>query len=162
MKPKKKTIRCPYCGGTAVLRDAAYVYGTNPHGEQLYVCQHYPSCDAYVGVHKGTQTPKGTLADGDLRNLRIRAHRMFDMIWKNGILTRKNAYRWIQDKFSLRSDQAHIGNFSEYKSISAQLRAFTDKNRCSTAWFSFAAAYVCHASNRMRHGRQVTIRDSRT
>ena len=114
MKQKKKTIRCPYCGGTAVLRDAAYVYGSNAHGEQLYVCQHYPKCDAYVGVHKGTQIPKGTLADGDLRNLRIRAHRIFDMIWKNGILTRKNAYRWIQDKFSLRSDQAHIGYFSEY------------------------------------------------
>ena len=102
----------PYCGGTAVLRDASYVYGGASSCKRLYVCQHYPSCDAYVGVHKGTQTPKGTLADGDLRNLRIRAHRMFDMIWKNGILTRKNAYRWIQDKFSLRSDQAHIGNFS--------------------------------------------------
>ena len=24
---KKKSIRCPYCGGTAVLRDASYVYG---------------------------------------------------------------------------------------------------------------------------------------
>ena len=114
MKTKKKTIKCPYCGGTAVLRDASYVYGDNPSGEQLYVCQHYPKCDAYVGVHKGTQIPKGTLADGDLRNLRIRAHRMFDMIWQSGVLTRKNAYRWIQDKFSLRSDQAHIGNFSEY------------------------------------------------
>ena len=111
---KKKSIHCPYCGGTAVLRDASYVYGGESSCKRLYVCQHYPSCDAYVGVHKGTQTPKGTLADGDLRNLRIQAHRMFDMIWKNGILTRKNAYRWIQDKFSLRSDQAHIGNFSEY------------------------------------------------
>ena len=111
---KKKSIHCPYCGGTAVLRDASYVYGGESSCKRLYVCQHYPSCDAYVGVHKGTQTPKGTLADGDLRNLRIRAHRMFDMIWKNGILTRKNAYRWIQDKFSLRSDQAHIGYFSEY------------------------------------------------
>lgn len=103
MKTKKKTIKCPYCGGTAVLRDAAVCMSALSEMRCLY-----------VGVHKGTQIPKGTLADGDLRNLRIRAHRMFDMIWQNGILTRKNAYRWIQDKFSLRSDQAHIGHFSEY------------------------------------------------
>ena len=62
----------------------------------------------------GLKTVYNSLADGDLRNLRIQAHRTFDMIWRNNIMTRKNAYRWIQDKFSLRSDQAHIGYFSEY------------------------------------------------
>ena len=70
------------------------------------------------------------LADGDLRNLRIRAHRTFDLIWQNGILTRKNAYRWIQDKFSLRSDQAHIGYFSEYmcRQLIDESRAVLENN----------------------------------
>ena len=93
---KKKSIKCPYCGGTAVLRDASYVYGGETGHKHLYVCQHYPECNSYVGVHEGTLTPLGTLADSELRNKRIRAHQTFDRIWKSGILTKKNAYRWMQ------------------------------------------------------------------
>ena len=37
---KPKIIRCPYCGGTAILRDASFVYGTHSHGGQVYVCSH--------------------------------------------------------------------------------------------------------------------------
>ena len=113
-KMKKKSIRCPYCGGTAVLRDASYVYGGESGHKHLYVCQHYPECNAYVGVHEGTLIPLGTLADRELRNKRIRAHQTFDRIWKNGILTKKNAYRWMQDIFCLTEQQAHIGCFSGY------------------------------------------------
>ena len=80
-KMKKKPIRCPYCGGTAVLRDASYVYGGESGHKHLYVCQHYPECNAYVGVHEGTLIPLGTLADRELRNKRIRAHQTFDRIW---------------------------------------------------------------------------------
>ena len=94
---KKKSIKCPYCGGTAVLRDASYVYGGESGRKHLYVCQHYPECNSYVGVHEGTLTPLGTLANSELRNKRILAHQTFDRIWKNGILTKKNAYRWMQD-----------------------------------------------------------------
>ncbi len=114
MKTNGKPIKCPYCGGTAILRPASYVYGENALAEYVYVCQHYPACNSYVGVHKGTKIPKGTLADGDLRNLRIKAHHAFDSIWKNNILTKREAYHWLQDKFCLRADQAHIGQFSEY------------------------------------------------
>lgn len=71
---KWKSIRCPYCGGTAVLRDAFFVYGRNSHGGQIYVCSHYPKCNAYVGVHTGTLIPNGSLADKELRKKRIQAH----------------------------------------------------------------------------------------
>lgn len=111
---KKHTIRCPYCGGTAVLKDAAFVYGNKSHGGKLYVCSNYPVCDAYVGVHSDTTIPKGTLANKSLREKRIQAHRAFDQIWKRGILTKPEAYHWIADKFGLNTKQAHIGNFSEY------------------------------------------------
>lgn len=98
---KKKSIKCPYCGGTAVLRDASYVYGGESGHKHLYVCQHYPEYNAYVGVHEGTLIPLGTLTDSELRNKRILAHQTFDRIWKNGILSKKNAYRWMQDIFCL-------------------------------------------------------------
>lgn len=108
-KMKPKNMKCPYCGKTAVLRKASYVYKERALDEYLYVCSRYPACDSYVGVHAGTLEPKGSLANGDLRHKRIETHRLFDAIWKNGIFSRKDAYRWIQDIFCLTDAQAHIG-----------------------------------------------------
>lgn len=99
----------------AILHDASYVYKENAFDKYLYVCSGYPECDAYVGVHAGSLRPKGSLANGDLRHKRIETHRLFDAIWKNGIFSRKEAYRWMQDTFSLNSSQAHIGQFSDYR-----------------------------------------------
>ena len=110
----RKKIICPYCGGTAVLREGSFVYGKNSFVDKVYVCQHYPQCNAYVGVFRNTDIPKGTLADSELRNKRIRAHRSFDAIWKQGIMTRGQTYQWMQHKFSLTREQAHIGYFSDY------------------------------------------------
>lgn len=111
---QKKTIRCPYCGGTAILRDASFVYGDRSYGGKVYVCSHYPACNAYVGVHPGTRIPKGTLADPALRKKRMLAHHVFDQIWQRGILSRADAYRWMADKFCLSDAQAHIGQFGSY------------------------------------------------
>lgn len=110
---KKKQIKCPYCGSLAVLRKASYVYGDHALEEHLYVCTRYPQCDAYVGVFQGTHRPKGTLANGELRHKRIQAHKVFSKLWTAGIMTKKQAYRWMQWKFGLSSVQAHIGRFSE-------------------------------------------------
>ncbi len=88
---KKQTIRCPYCGSPAVLRDASY-----------------------MGIHQGTSLPKGSLANRTLRKKRIQAHPIFDQLWRRGIFSRKEAYRWIGDKFCLQTRQAHTGNFSDY------------------------------------------------
>lgn len=112
-KAKKKII-CPYCGSQAVLRDASYVYGDNSLVDKLYVCAHYPKCNAYVGVFKNSDIPKGTLADSELRNKRIQAHRYFDAIWEQGIMTRSQTYQWMQHKFGLSKRQAHIGYFSDF------------------------------------------------
>ncbi|MCQ5059266.1 zinc-finger-containing protein [Agathobacter rectalis] len=114
-KIKQPEVKCPYCGRMAVLRDASYVYKENALDKYLYICSGYPECDAYVGVHAGSLRPKGSLANGDLRHKRIETHRLFDAIWKNGIFSRKEAYRWMQDTFSLNSSQAHIGQFSDYR-----------------------------------------------
>ena len=111
---KKQKLKCPYCGRMAVLKSAAFVYGDKAIEEYVYVCSGYPNCDSYVGVHRGSLKPKGTLANGDLRNMRIQAHKLFSQFWANGIMTKKQAYHWIQDRFALTEDQAHIGNFSEY------------------------------------------------
>ena len=117
MKQKKKNrnkVTCPYCGAHAVLRDASFVYGEDTLVEKLYVCSNYPACDAYVGVFRNSDKPKGTLANSELRNKRTRAHKRFDTIWREGIMTRGQTYEWMQHKFSLTKQQAHIGNFSDF------------------------------------------------
>ena len=45
---KQKPIRCPYCGSTAILKDASYVYGSKSKGGKVYVCSRYPECNSYV------------------------------------------------------------------------------------------------------------------
>lgn len=112
---KRVHVSCPYCGAKATLRPAAAVYGDRAKpGYYLYVCDRYPLCNSYVGAHAKTLLPMGTLANGRLRNKRIQAHRAFDRLWKSGTMEKWQAYRWLQAKFSLRSDQAHIAKFSEY------------------------------------------------
>ena len=80
MKHKKRpaSIKCPYCDRPAILRPASYIYKDKAREDYLYVCSNYPECNSYVGVHSGTMSPKGSLANGDLRNKRIRTHQIFD------------------------------------------------------------------------------------
>ncbi len=113
---KNKKVYCPYCGAEAKLRPASVVYKENTlHSDSyLFVCDRYPKCDAYVGVHKDSKRPMGTLANGDLRNKRIQAHKVFDKMWKSGLMTKWQAYKWLQGKFALNEKQAHIAMFSEY------------------------------------------------
>ena len=116
-KTKTQAPVCPYCGRRAVLRDAAEIYHGPCHvpGQKLYVCPDYPACDSYVTVNSANLRPNGTMANGQLRSRRIMAHRAFDQIWQRGIMTREEAYRWLQDCTGLSEAQAHIALFSEYR-----------------------------------------------
>ena len=111
---KKPQLRC-HCGCGTVLRKASEVYKDVTQGDEFVVtCARYPACDSYVSVHKGTLKPKGTLANSELRHWRILAHKAFDCIWQNNVMSRTNAYRWIREKFCLSEERGHIGYFSEY------------------------------------------------
>lgn len=112
---KQKRITCPYCGAPAILRKASYVHGEHSKEEFLYVCSHYPKCNSYVGVHTGTKIPKGTLANPELRNKRIKTHKVFDLLWKEKLMTKKEAYRWMEYTMCLPKNTGHIANFSDYR-----------------------------------------------
>ena len=116
-KQQNEKLYCPYCGGLAGLRPAEYVYGErnlNPDN-YLYVCSGYPSCDSYIGVHKKSMRPMGTLANGDLRHKRIEAHRALNKVVQAGVMTKHGAYIWLQNRLCLREKDMHIGMFSEYR-----------------------------------------------
>jgi hypothetical protein len=41
----------------------------------------------------------------------MRAHAVFDPIWKSGRMTRHAAYKWLSDAMDLPKEQTHIGMF---------------------------------------------------
>lgn len=92
---KKTHITCPYCHAPAQLRPASSIYGihTKDSAAKLYVCSRYPACDAYVQAHKATGLPMGTLANKELRQKRMQAHRTFNQLWEKGFMRKQGCLR---------------------------------------------------------------------
>lgn len=99
---------CPDCRGNAELKDSAIIYGKS-YG-LAYVCEHYPKCDNFVGCHKGTDKPLGTLANAKLRNKRKETHSLFDQLWRgeNRKMSRGQAYKFMADILGIDQSKAHI------------------------------------------------------
>lgn len=102
---------CPYCGSKVKLADRFVVsHRDDALGSgKIYVCERYPSCDSYVGCNLNTDIPLGTLANAELRRIRMQAHKAFDWLWKSGRMSRKEAYQTMQKVTGLNKDKAHIG-----------------------------------------------------
>lgn len=107
-------MRCPYCGGSVVLRSADGIYHTNSNNTMLYVCSHYPECDAYVRVQNGTRIPIGSMANKKLRSLRKIAHDYFDQLYQSGLMEKQEAYQWLAGLIGAPLSEAHIGCLGEY------------------------------------------------
>lgn len=107
-------VTCPYCNQPAELVTGADIYRYREDLAHLsfWKCA---GCDAYVGCHKGTETPLGTLADEETRVARSRLHATFDPLWRERILfkSRKKAYAWLADQLKIPVDQCHIGLFNK-------------------------------------------------
>lgn len=106
----RRQVFCNYCGSQAGLFTGKDVY---PHREDLHqrkfwVC--WP-CDAWVGCRPqgdGSE-PLGMLADETLRNARIAAHEAFDPLWKEGAMSREEAYAWLAGAMGLSELKCYIG-----------------------------------------------------
>lgn len=103
-----KTVYCPYCGRKAEYVDSKLIYGKS-YG-MAYWCR---PCDAYVGVHKGTDKPLGRLANAELRRWKMAAHKVFDPLWQYGHFKhqRNAAYAWLAERMQLPREKTHIGMF---------------------------------------------------
>lgn len=127
----KAPMRCPYCGSSVVLRSADGIYQDNSRNTMLYVCSHYPECDAYVRTHSGTRVPVGSMANSELRALRRSAHHYFDQLYKSGFMSKDDAYYWLSSIIDAPLSQAHIGYLSEYycKQVIEQSKAYLEQCR---------------------------------
>lgn len=118
MKETGKPPRCPYCGDISVCRNSTFVYGNKKNliPGKVFVCINYPECAAYVGTHNSgpyAEFPLGRLADAQLREAKKMAHRIFDGLWqKEKLMTRKEAYAWMQRIMRLSPRDAHIGEMT--------------------------------------------------
>jgi hypothetical protein len=108
MKKKSPEVFCQYCTKKAEFVDSSEVYSRS-YG-MIYLCR---SCGAYVGVHRGTNIPLGTLANAELRKLRNIAHSKFDPHWMSGNLKRKEAYAQMAEKLNVLPEVCHIAMFDE-------------------------------------------------
>ena len=77
-------MRCPYCGAPVVYRSADGIYNENKADTMLYVCSHYPECDAYVRVQPGTTIILATLANGERRARRREARHYLERRYTSG------------------------------------------------------------------------------
>ena len=86
----------------------------------IYLCR---TCGAYVGVHDGTDIALGRLANKELRVAKIKAHHVFDQIFRGGFINkiwpeklpdttnRKKAYKWLAKQMNIDEELCHIGMF---------------------------------------------------
>lgn len=101
---------CPYCKSFSRKTNGSEIY---PHLKEFkdsvfYICT---PCDAYVGTHKDSSKPLGRLSNAELRGWKMKAHRVFDSLWKDNHMTRREAYQWLADQLEINIDDCHIGMF---------------------------------------------------
>lgn len=112
-----RNVTCHYCNSKAYFKSSKVIYG-KCFG-MVYICSNFPECDAYVGVHKGTKTPLGILANKELRELKKKCHALFDPLWKNGEMNRKEAYQYLANQLDIVVSKCHIGMFNNETCLKA-------------------------------------------
>lgn len=107
----KTAPECPYCNDKARKAHGTEIYPGYSHleGKRFWLCK---PCDAYVGTHENSNwKPLGRLANKELRSWRMKAHRLFDPLWKGGKMKRQEAYAWLAAKLGIEYKQCHIAHF---------------------------------------------------
>lgn len=109
---RKIPIKCDNCESNNVrytTNDEIYgkIYGNGG----CYLCD---DCRAYVGVHDTkAKRPLGRLANKELRELKMRCHKLFDVFWKGTNLKRIDCYGYLANKLGLHLRETHFGWFDK-------------------------------------------------
>lgn len=102
------SVICTYCGNEAEWISNEAIYGYRA-GESwmIWLCR---DCDAWVGCHRNTTRPLGTIANKELRGLRVAAHNHIDRLWRSGRYKRTTVYLALELVFGR---VIHIGQADE-------------------------------------------------
>lgn len=91
------------------MNDVLYgrTFGDWPY---IWFCQ---DCRASVGCHVNTAYPLGRMADRKTKELRKKAHEVFDRLWKSELVTRDRAYIWLAHELKIDPATCHIAWLSK-------------------------------------------------
>lgn len=105
-------VTCRYCHCPVRYCSHAEIYGGRTYSDwpYIYLCTNR-ECRASIGVHRGTRDPLGTMADKALKAARVKAHAAFDPLWKEKLLKREEAYRWLAAHLDIERWRCHISWF---------------------------------------------------
>ena len=101
---KTYIVLCPVDGKPAPWVENKEKYGRN-YGKS-YMCYYCAEHDTYVGCHNNTRQPLGTMADAELRKLRMAVHAKIDPLWRSGDHRRKDVYKALSKQLGY---QYHTG-----------------------------------------------------
>ena len=93
-KKRMKPMRCPYCGAPAKMVPEAEMnfrfHETNPAKRKdfFWVCSRYPECDVYIAADNHTKRPMGTMANPELRHMRMMIHYWQVLLVDNRVYTK--------------------------------------------------------------------------
>lgn len=103
---------CNVCGSEHVrIAHHLEIYGkAYGHWPWAVLCD---KCHSYVGLHKGTDIPMGTLAEADTRAARGTAKKLFiRFVQERDEWTWNNAYATLAYEMQLSRDECHFGRFT--------------------------------------------------
>lgn len=105
---ERHDLTCGECGAALmVLRESA------KYRRPFYGCSTFPACLGTHGAHPDGR-PLGTPTNKETKKCRIRAHAVFDEIWKQTLVRNRGAaYTWMRKVMNLSDAEAHIGAFSK-------------------------------------------------
>lgn len=107
----RRDLVCPECGAAMVIRTST------KYNRPFYGCERFPDCYETHGAHRDGR-PLGIPANKVTKAARVRAHRIFDQLWKSkaeagrGLMTRPQAYAWLKRKLKLPDEDGHIGRLN--------------------------------------------------
>ncbi len=105
------SVRCSYCGNYAELVNGRHVY---PQLTKYYQTLFYRCipCKAHIACFDGTKTPKGRLANPELRRAKMNARQAFyavvDLKILQGVTRQiavKSTYRWLAERLKITRDE---------------------------------------------------------
>jgi hypothetical protein len=102
---------CPHCGSPVNIVTHEQLYGrTFSDWPYVYRCVNN-SCDSHVGLHPFTNIPLGTLANPELREIRMRAKKLFQPLWREHGMNRNQAYELLAKELGIKPKDCHFGWF---------------------------------------------------
>lgn len=109
-----KQIYCCECDShvDARLTDGLEIYNRDKYSHlDFYICD---NCFNYVGCHKGTLKPLGTIPTPMVRKLRQKLHEKLDELWKSGKMKRSAVYRRMSQILNKEFHCGEVNSSNEY------------------------------------------------